>query len=299
MVAQAQCSVFRSAFPRCHVSRRSCHEHAPAAAPAAAPARMPTRTPLPTLDILASHCAGALSVLPLFISPSRLPPSLPHARPPSLSRPLPQALRPDGSGALDLSDNDLGDAGCELLAQQGSRVAQPLAHTCLRSQQGYGSTAPVCYTSLLSQQGATLLGSLRRLNMSGNQVSSAGVEALARALASGAASSLLQELNLSRNRIEHLPNSLAALAHLEHLGLHENPGLVSPPPHVVKAGTAAVLAFLIRGWRLESRQLCACCSRVFCARSRRRSPGIALASPVKSEAGDVALPTGSADSGWD
>jgi hypothetical protein len=29
------------------------------------------------------------------------------------------ALRPDASGCLDLSDNELGDTGCHLLAQQG------------------------------------------------------------------------------------------------------------------------------------------------------------------------------------
>ena len=156
-----------------------------------------------------------------------------------------QALRPDGAGGLDLSDNDLGDAGCELLAQQG----------------------------------AALLGTLRRLNLSGNQVSSAGVAALARALAG---SSLLQELNLSRNKIERLPNSLAALRHLEWLGLHENVALVSPPPHVVSAGTAAVLGFLARGWRLESRQLCPCCSRVFCERARCISPGGGVASACEA-----------------
>jgi hypothetical protein len=78
------------------------------------------------------------------------------------------ALRADEMGALDLSDNDLRDQGCQLLAQQGSH----------------------------------LLASLRCLNLSGNAITSVGLDAIVRALSG---SSLLQELKISRNLVEVSP----------------------------------------------------------------------------------------------
>ena len=91
---------------------------------------------------------------------------------------------------------------------------------------------------------------------------------------------------------QRVPNSLAALGHLEGLGLHDNPGLVSPPRHVVDAGNTAVMRFLARGWRLERLNLCACCSRVFCAlkgpddgarTSAVRAAGGVAGAPVQSD----------------
>ena len=84
------------------------------------------------------------------------------------------ALRPDLLGALDLSDNNLGDAGCQLLAHQGSH----------------------------------LLRSLLRLNLSGNAITSVGLEALAVCLSG---STLLQELKISRNHIQVCPPPHAPL----------------------------------------------------------------------------------------
>ena len=78
------------------------------------------------------------------------------------------ALRADEMGALDLSDNDLRDQGCQLLAQQGSH----------------------------------LLASLRCLNLSGNAITSVGLDAIVRALSG---STLLQELKISRNLVEVSP----------------------------------------------------------------------------------------------
>lgn len=85
-------------------------------------------------------------------------------------------LRADEMGALDLSDNDLRDQGCQLLAQQGSH----------------------------------LLVSLRCLNLSGNAITSVGLDAIVRALSG---STLLQELKISRNLVE------VSCLHLSLLGL--------------------------------------------------------------------------------
>ena len=74
-------------------------------------------------------------------------------------------LRADDMGGLDLSDNDLRDQGCRVLAEQG----------------------------------AHLLPWLRCLNVSGNGITSLGLDCLARALAG---STMLQELKISRNQVE-------------------------------------------------------------------------------------------------
>jgi Ran GTPase-activating protein (RanGAP) involved in mRNA processing and transport len=87
-----------------------------------------------------------------------------NLRPEGLAMMLP-VLRADALRVLDLCDNDLRDRGCHLLARHG----------------------------------ADLLWSLRGLNMSGNSITSKGLEVLASVLNG---STLLEELKVSRNDIQ-------------------------------------------------------------------------------------------------
>ncbi|EKX42123.1 hypothetical protein GUITHDRAFT_141588 [Guillardia theta CCMP2712] len=146
-------------------------------------------------------------------------------------RSLLPVLEPDEEGALDLSDNDIGDEGCKIFARDRPNL---------------------------------LLG-LRRLNLSGNRITSAGLFDLAKALRT---STTLEEINLSRNQITVLPNLLACPPRLQRILVFNNDTLQLPPPEIVRLGPAAIVAYLQRGLAQERFNLCDCCSRTICMKRK-------------------------------
>jgi len=77
-------------------------------------------------------------------------------------------------------------------------------------------------------------------------ISENGLDELPFALCASIASiPTVRKLNLADNRLSMLPGYLTRIDTLEELDLQGNP-LISPPPEVVKAGSAAVLAYLKR-----------------------------------------------------
>jgi len=138
-----------------------------------------------------------------------------------------------GDGELDVSDNSLGDSGCLLLANEGQ----------------------------------ALLMECSSLNLSGNAISSEGLEALIKVLLR---STKLQELKLARNNLSRLPATLVDLPALTVLSVHDNP-LEDPPAHVLQGGYKAICAYLRRGQAYARKGRCACCGLVTCLGQGQRA----------------------------